>query len=99
MGERTLAFFLTILFIAIGTAMPLAMMWSAGAFVGQRPPPQWAVTLIRYSVSTCLFAICAVAALEFFNRYEAEWWSIPASAIICGAGICGIVGVNTYKGD
>lgn len=90
---------LTIVFIIIATALPLAMFWSAGSFVGQRPPPWWAMMLIRYSISACLFIVCAVAALLAFRAYHADWWATPMSALIAGAGLSGILAVNSYKGD
>jgi hypothetical protein len=97
-GVGNMAFILTVAFIVICISLPTAIMWSAGAFVGQRPAPQWAAMVIRYSVSACLFATCSVAAIVIFTKFRVEWWSIPACAIICGAGISGIIGVNTYKG-
>lgn len=92
-----MVFIKVLMFIAIANAIPLVMMWSAGAFVGQEKPSPVITQLVRFAVSGMLFFSMGGAAFYVFKQYETEWWQIPLAAIIAGVGISGIIGVNTYS--
>lgn len=95
---NSMVFFQTVGAILLATAFPVAMMWSSGGFVGQKPPPQWAVSLIRFAISACLFVICAVGAIIAYMEYRETFYALPLAAMICGVGVSAIIGVNTYSG-
>jgi cell division protein FtsW (lipid II flippase) len=94
-----MVFFQSLLFIAIASAFPLSMMWSAGAFVGQKKPNPFVVQVIRYGISGLIFYVATGAAFYTFKKYNDEWWWFLMAAAIAGAGMCGIIGVNTYDGE
>lgn len=78
-------------FIAIGAGYPMIYMWSAGKFVGQRPPPKRAravllgVATLGIGHSTLL----AVQQTGFRNLL-----SLLLAALLAGCGITGIVALQ-----
>ena len=92
-----MAFFKMIGFLAIAQAFPLGLLWAARSFEGHYHP--WKGALVRFVNAASLFLTCVVSAFILYLRYPAEWWSIPACAAICGAGVSGIIAINTYRGD
>jgi hypothetical protein len=84
---------LGVLMLAMGP--PLGLLWSRGGFVGQKPAPGWA-KIIPYLISFCPFITCIAGIFAMMTVYKGAWWLPPACALMCGAGICGIIGINSY---
>lgn len=78
-------------FIAIGAGYPMAYMWSAGKFVGQKPPPKRAKAAL---LGIATFGIGYSTLLAVLQTGFGDVVSLLLAALLAGCGVTGIVALQ-----